>query len=66
MKDKDRINRAKASTMLTHAMWHCQFGSDTWIRIPDEGDLAAKGILLECRQAIERENIERDIIEGRT
>lgn len=67
-KRKDQWYAKKATTLLTHAMWHCKFGSepDNSIRMPDEGDIAAETILLERIREVEREGIERDIIEGRT
>ena len=57
----------KAITILTDAIWHCQYGSDPeYIRTPDAGDIAAEGILRELKKILVREDIERDIIEGRT
>lgn len=61
-----RWYRQRAYNILTHAMLHCEFGSEPIDRIPDNADMAAKAILLECREEVTREDIERDIIEGRT
>lgn len=63
---KDEWYRQKACNILAHAIWHCEFGSEDYIRTPDAGDLAAAAVLRECIKEVTREDIERDIIEGRT
>lgn len=40
---------------LTHAMWHCQWGSGTTDRIADEGDLQAACILNSLRRLVAKE-----------
>ena len=66
-KRTDQWYRQTAYMLLTHAMWHLKFGPDNeYIREPDAGDMIAVKKLLECMREVEREGIERDIIEGST
>jgi hypothetical protein len=41
---------------LTHAIWHCQWGSHVVDREPTEADLQAAKILTDLRSEVNREN----------
>lgn len=40
---------------LTHAIWHCQWGSESVDRTPTEADLQAAKILTDLRSQVARE-----------
>lgn len=40
---------------LTHAIWHCTFGSTVCDRVPTESDLQAAKILTDLRSEVARE-----------
>ena len=44
-------------SFLTHAIWHCQWGSEPTIREADETDLQAASILTDLRTQVAREAV---------
>ena len=42
---------------LTHAIWHCQWGSEREDREPDNADLQAAKILTDLRTLVARETV---------
>ena len=50
-----RLQKAKFDPylFLTHAIWHCQYGSKPTERPPDPGDLGAVQILDTARKSLQ-------------
>jgi hypothetical protein len=55
---RKKLDYRYAYDFLTHAIWHCQWGSEPQDREPTDADMEAVGILTDLRSRVMREATE--------